>query len=355
MTPDMRREEGSSAPDATAPAHRTSDGHYRNPWPGGQPKGFGSVVRWSLDRAVRRLRGERGPGAVAPPTVAPSIATPRVEDGALRVTWVGHSTTLLQLGPMNVLVDPVWSERASPVSWAGPRRLVPAAMPLGALPPLDVVLVSHDHYDHLDAPTVRQLAAAHPGARWVAPLGVGARLTAFGVSQVVELDWWQSTRAADAAVTATPAQHFSGRSLGDRDSTLWAGFSIDAGGWRVFYAGDTGLHPEFAVIGERLGPFDLAIMPIGAYEPRWFMRPVHMNAEEAVDATAALGGGASSAPVMLGVHWGTFRLTDEPTDEPPRRASRAWAARGLAPDRCWLLRHGETRTMPRPPERRRDA
>ncbi|NUO63109.1 MAG: MBL fold metallo-hydrolase [Gemmatimonadaceae bacterium] len=335
-----------ATPPSGAASHHTDDGHFRNPWPGSRPKGFGAVLRWSAARAVRRLRGESAATSVALPMATPAVANPREESGALRATWVGHSTTLLQLGRTNVLVDPIWSDRASPVPWAGPRRLVPPALPFEGLPPLDVVLLSHDHYDHLDAPTVKRLAAAHPGARWVAPLGVGRRITALGVPQVVELDWWESTRAALATVTATPAQHFSGRGPGDRDTTLWAGFAIAADGWRVFYAGDTGYHPEFPEIGRRLGPLDLAVMPIGAYEPRWFMRPVHMNAEEAVDATVDLASAGQAPPPMLGVHWGTFRLTDEPTDEPPRRAARAWAVRGLPVDRCWILRHGETRVVP---------
>ena len=253
---------------------------------------------------------------------------------------------------MNVLTDPMWSERASPVSFAGPRRLVPPAIPLTSLPPIDVVVLSHDHYDHLDAPTVRMLAARHPAARWVAPIGVGALLTPLGVSQVVELDWWQSTHAADAIVTAVPAQHFSGRSLLNRDQTLWAGFVIAAEGWRVFFAGDTGYHPEFAEIGRRLGPFDLTMLPIGAYAPRWFMRPVHMDADEAVAAAVDLAGAGRQVPPMLATHWGTFRLTEEPMDEPPMRASDAWTARGLPADYCWVLRDGRTRHIaPRPAAR----
>ena len=330
--------------------HHAPGGGFRNPWPGATPKGFGDVLRWSIARAVRRVRGGR-PVAETPLAVGPSaIVNPRQADRALRATWIGHSTVLLQVGAMNVLTDPVWSERASPVSFAGPRRLVPPAIPLASLPPIDVVLLSHDHYDHLDAPTVRHLAAGHPAARWVAPLGVGELLTSLGVSQVVELDWWQSTQAADTTITAVPAQHFSGRSLLDRDQTLWAGFVIAAEGWRVYFAGDTGYHPAFAEIGKRLGPFDLTLMPIGAYAPRWFMRPVHMDADEAVAAAVDVAAGTGTAvPPMLATHWGTFRLTDEPMDEPPRRAAEAWAARGLPADRCWVLRDDRTRRIaPRP-------
>ncbi|HEX2717018.1 MAG TPA: MBL fold metallo-hydrolase [Gemmatimonadaceae bacterium] len=323
-------------------SHHKPGGGYRNPWPDSQPRGLGGFLRWTGQRLAARVRGESREGRrVEFPLSMPSFAPKPGEPDGLRVTWLGHSTVVLQLGATTVLLDPAWSERASPVSFAGPRRIVPVPIRLERLPPIDVLVHSHDHYDHLDAATVRALARAHPGARWVAPLGVGARLTPLGVPQVAELDWWEATRAGAAEVTCTPAQHFSGRGLGDRDRTLWGGFAIAAGGWRVFYAGDSGLHPEFGEIARRLGPFDLAIVPIGAYEPRWFMRPVHMDPDDAVTAAIAL-----DAPVTVGVHWGTFRLTDEPLDEPPTRAVQAWAARGAPGRELWILRHGETRVVP---------
>lgn len=324
-------------------AHHKPKGGFRNPWPGSQPAGLGALLRWFGQRLAARLRGRRrGEGRrVEFPITAPSFDRGDPGD-VLRVTWVGHSTVLLQLGGTNVLLDPVWSERASPLRFAGPRRLVPAPFRIERLPRLDVVIQSHDHYDHLDTATVRALARAHPGAWWVAPLGVGARLTPLGVARVAELDWWEATRAGPATVTCTPAQHFSGRGLGDRDTTLWGGFVVEAAGWRVCFAGDTGLHPEFGEIARRLGPFDLALVPIGAYEPRWFMRPVHMDPDDAVTAALAL-----DAAVTVGIHWGTFRLTDEPMDEPPRRAVGAWAARARPGRELWILRHGETRVVPR--------
>jgi N-acyl-phosphatidylethanolamine-hydrolysing phospholipase D len=326
--------------------HHAPGGGFRNPWPDSSPRGFGAFLRWTGTRAVRRLRGERVVESASVAVGPSAIVHPRQGDGALRATWIGHSTVLLQIGATNVLTDPIWTERASPVAWAGPRRLVPPAVPLASLPPIDIVLISHDHYDHLDEATIRVLASAHPAARWVAPLEVGAQLTALGVAHVVELDWWQSISAADATITAVPAQHFSGRSLTGRDRTLWAGFAIAASGWRVLFAGDTGYHPEFADIGRRLGPFDLALLPVGAYEPRWFMRPVHMDPDEAVVAAIELGAGAGSpTPVLLATHWGTFRLTDEPMDEPPRRTIDAWAAHHLPPDRCWVLKEDRTRRI----------
>lgn len=263
--------------------------------------------------------------------------------GHRSVTWVGHSTLLLQLGALNVLTDPVWSERASPVRWIGPRRFTSPGVDLDALPEIDVVLQSHDHYDHLDAPTVRRIAARFPAATWLCPLGVGALLRRFGAREVVERDWWESIETRACTATCTPAQHFSGRSPGDRGARLWCGWTIATDDVRVFFAGDTALHPEFGEIGARLGPFDLVLLPVGAYEPRWFMRSVHMNPEDAVAAYTALSPESSRRAPCVPIHWGTFRLTDEPADEPPARLDRAWRAAGLPPEANWTVAHGETR------------
>ena len=252
---------------------------------------------------------------------------------------------VLQLGPVNVLTDPVWSERASPFQWLGPRRLMPPAVDLDALPPLDAVLLSHNHYDHLDAPTVRRIARAFPETPWLCPLGLGRLLQSFGVQHAIERDWWQSIDVARLSATCAPAQHFSARGFRDRNRTLWCGWAIEADGVRVFFAGDTALHPAFNDIGRRLGPFDLVMLPIGAYEPRWFMRHVHMNPEDAIAAYHALTEGATMKPPCMTMHWGTFRLTDEPVEEPPARFAQRWREAGL-PDRAnWTLAHGETRLL----------
>lgn len=280
--------------------------------------------------------------------VPPAIAAPRGRADECRVTWVGHSTCLLQVGGVNILTDPVWSARAFPVQWAGPRRIVPAAVVFDALPPIDLVLQSHNHYDHFDVPTIRALAARHPAARWVCPLGVAPALAPLGVTEAAEFDWWDrqpiETPGGVVTVTATAAQHFSGRTPFDRDATLWCGFGVEAGGWRVAFVGDTGLHPEFARVAAQCGPVDVALVPIGAYEPRWFMKPVHMNPEEALDAFEAFvphGHRCAFVPI----HWGTFRLTDEPMDEPPRRLRDGWRTRGRPAEDLWVLRHGETRVL----------
>ncbi len=204
--------------------------------------------------------------------------------------------------------------------------------------------MSHNHYDHLDDRTVRSLVGAHPNARWVAPLGVAKWVRARGARDVTELDWWQEARVGDATVAATPAQHFSARTAWDRAKTLWCGYAVRAGAHRVFFAGDTALFPDFRDIGERYGPFDAACVPIGAYDPRWFMRSVHMSAEEGVRAYSELCAAHPDArTVLVPMHWGTFKLTDEPLAEPPERALAAWRAAGLREELFWRLDHGETR------------
>jgi N-acyl-phosphatidylethanolamine-hydrolysing phospholipase D len=252
---------------------------------------------------------------------------------------------LLQLGGLNLITDPVFSERAFPVQWMGPRRLMDPALALDALPPLDLILISHSHYDHLDKPAVRRLAKTHPEASWVVPLGLARYVRPWGARAITELDWWQTAEVRGVRVTGTPARHFSARRLGDRNRSVWCGFALEAEGRRVWFAGDTAYHPEFGAIGARLGPFDLVMIPIGAYDPRWFMERVHVDPEEAVRAYREVSGSHPEAPhpLMLGLHWGTFRLTDEPMDEPPRRAAAAWREAGLAADRLWIARFGETR------------
>ena len=252
---------------------------------------------------------------------------------------------LLQVGGLNVLTDPIWSARASPLRWLGPRRVMSPALPLSALPPLDMVLLSHSHYDHLDKPTIQRLAHDHAAATFVVPLGLGAVVRRWGARHIVELDWWQQESINGMLVTATPARHFSARGLGDRNRTLWCGYALDVGSRRAYFAGDTAYHPEFGRIASACGPFDFVMMPIGAYDPRWFMHIVHMDPEEAVrayeDVTAAHAG--HRLPLMLGIHWGTFRLTDEPMDEPPRRAMARWRERGLDEQRLWIASFGQTR------------
>jgi len=215
------------------------------------------------------------------PTAAPEITYPRASDYHFAATWIGHATVLLQFGSLNILTDPIFSQRSSPVQWTGPRRVMDPALPIDKLPPVDVVLLSHNHYDHLDKSSVKRIAREHPRTTW--------------------------------------------------------------------FAGDTAYHPGFGEIGARCGPFDFVMIPIGAYEPRWFMRLLHLNPEEAVQVYQDLAAAHPDAPLplMLGMHWGTFRLTSEPMDEPPRRAAARWRAAGLEADRLWIARFGETRVVKR--------
>lgn len=301
------------------------------------------MLRWTLERRGQQRVATPPRGSF--PVAAPVIAQPRAGTLDFTATWIGHSTVLLQMGGVNVLTDPMFSQRASPVQWMGPRRVMDPALALESLPPLDVLVLSHNHYDHLDKASVRRLARAHPDAAWVVPLELGATVRRWGVREIVELDWWQEADVRGVRVTSTPARHFSARSLGDRCDTLWCGYAMEVAGGRAYFAGDTAYHPQFGEIAARCGLFDLVMMPIGAYDPRWFMHVMHADPEEAVQAYLDLTSAtAAPLPLMLAIHWGTFRLTDEPMDEPPRRAAAAWEQHGLDPSRLWLAAFGETRS-----------
>jgi N-acyl-phosphatidylethanolamine-hydrolysing phospholipase D len=250
------------------------------------------------------------------------------------VSWIGHATLYVRLDELSFLTDPVYSDRASPVTFAGPRRVVPPGIPLEALPGLDFVLLSHDHYDHTDLPTLRRIAKS--GVPCVAPAGVGELVRRVG-GRAVELRWWESTTIGSLRLHCVPARHFSGRGLTDRNRRLWAGWLVEGASRRFYFAGDTAYFPGFEEIGRRLGPIDLAAVPIGAYLPAEIMAPVHLNPEEAARAGSDLG-----ARQVLGMHWGTFDLSDEPLDEPPRRFLAAAAGHGLA-ERAFVMRVGETR------------
>ncbi|MFL5347114.1 MAG: MBL fold metallo-hydrolase [Hyalangium sp.] len=247
------------------------------------------------------------PGAL--PLENPLDTWGRKPDSGFRVTWLGHSTLLLEVDGARILTDPVWGERASPMSFAGPKRFHPAPVPLDALPPLDAVLVSHDHYDHLCRPTIEALAKLR--VPFVTALGVGARLESFGVAPelITELDWWEQTRVGPVGFTAAPAQHFSGRGLGDRNHTLWASWVLTTDKHRLFFSGDTGLTTEFEEIRQRHGPFDLVMLEVGAFHPSW--GGIHLGPENALKAHAMLGGGT-----LMPIHWGTFNLALHAWDEP---------------------------------------
>ena len=313
-------------------APRTADG-FRNlePWVRAGPL---VTVPFFLRRAV----GSFFPRSGAPPVVANDGVWLRdnARLGWASVTWMGHASVLVQMDRVTLLTDPIWSSTASPVSFLGPRRFVRPPMPIAALPPIDAVLVSHSHYDHLDLPTLRALAAR--GTRFFVPLRVGELLRDGGIGPVEELDWWESRVVGNVTITCVPARHWSQRGLGDMNRTLWSGWVAVGPTHRFYFAGDTGITRSFVDIGARLGPFDLAALPIGAYDPPAMMQPVHLNPEEAVQAGLVL-----NARRMLGIHYGTFDLTDEPLDEPPRRFHAEAVRRDLDASRIWTPAVGETR------------
>ena len=324
--------------------HHRPDGGFQNPWPGETPHGFGDFLRWRIaERWTKPLAPNPPRGSL--PTRTPVIVAPRAARTYRSATWVGHATVLLQLGSLNVLTDPIWSDRATPVPGFGPRRLMPPAVDFGALPPIDVVLVSHNHYDHLDKPTVQRIAREFPESLWLCPLRLRPLLESFGARHVTECDWWQRVETPSFSAVCTPSRHFSNRWLGDRGETLWCGWTLAADDVRVFFAGDTALHPEFAKIARTAGPFDLVLLPIGAYQPRWLMSSVHMNPDDALAAYRELSHDAPKLPRCLPIHWGTFRLTDEPVDEPPQRFADLWRSAGLDEDANWTLVLGETRQL----------
>ncbi len=288
-----------------------------------------------------------------PKRTAQDMVTPRlpaqVAPGKMAATFIGHSTFLLQFsGGMNVLVDPVWSERVSPVTFAGPRRVRPPALAFDDLPPIQTVLVSHGHYDHMDLTTLRRLDERF-GPKFVVGLGNGAFLQRKGLRRVEELDWWQACDLEMAGagsepwrVTLTPAQHWSARGVTKRNRTLWGGFflqRVTGDAPRIFFAADSGLGRHFSLIRERLGAPDRSFLPIGAYEPRWFMEQQHMNPEDAVQAHLALGSRKSVA-----MHFGTFRLTDESIDDPAKALAASLETHGLKPADFRVPKFGETIT-----------
>jgi N-acyl-phosphatidylethanolamine-hydrolysing phospholipase D len=250
----------------------------------------------------------------------------------LAATWVGHATFALHHGHELLLTDPHFGPRAL----VPPRQVAPG-LPLTAMPARPLAVISHDHYDHLDRWTVRRLPA---DTRWRVPLGLGPTLRRWGARDVRELDWWDEVTDGPWRLICLPAQHWSNRLSHRRNSTLWCGWSIEVAGRRVYFAGDTGWFGGFAELGRRCGPHDAALLPVGAYEPRWFMRYQHLDPGEAVAAFLELG-----ASRLVGMHWGTFVLTDEPLDEPPRALRAAFAGAGLPSDRLWLPAVGERRLL----------
>lgn len=322
---------------SSTPFHHTANG-YRNNYPQGWTRG--SFLRWQRERwrdGLPRIP----PGGWHFPARTPNAAWLRANRTEPTLTWLGHATFLLQLDGQNVLTDPHLSPRASPFATVGPKRCMPPAIAVQALPHIDTVVISHNHYDHLDTATVKRLARQPGGPpRFYVPLGLSAWFARKGIDHSTELDWWDQCAAGPLTLTCTPVQHWSARTAFDRNRTLWCGWRVDASRFSFFFAGDTGYSPDFVDIHRRLGPVDLAALPIGAYAPRWFMQVMHADPDDAVQIYRDL-----HARHAVAMHWGTFVLTDEPLDEPPQRLRRALAAAGLDEHDFWLLQHGETRTL----------
>ena len=287
-------------------------------WAGGRFRNLHPVMLGLRDPSVPMptLReflcgGERRVPLGPLPSINPLPAWSKPPQSGLRATWLGHSTVLVEIDGVRVLTDPIWGRRASPSSLAGPRRFQPVPVPLRAMPPVDLVIVSHDHYDHLDYPTIHEIAKGE--VPFVTSLGVGAHLEYWGVrpERIVELDWWESYALPNTSltVTAAPSQHFSGRGLHNRNSTLWSSLVLRSSRHAVFFSGDTGLTAEYRAIRERLGPFDLVMLEVGGLHPSW--GDMHLGPENAFKALALLGGGA-----LLPVHWGTFSLAMHAWDQP---------------------------------------
>ncbi|MBX7231467.1 MAG: MBL fold metallo-hydrolase [Bdellovibrionales bacterium] len=251
-------------------------------------------------------------------------------------TYINHATHLIQFNKQNLITDPVFSERVSPVTWAGPKRHRPPALAISQLPPIHIALISHNHYDHMDKTTIFMLAQKFE-TTFIVPLGNKKLLESFGAKKIIELDWWQETKVGDLSITLTEVQHWSARTLMDRNKSLWGGFIIRSPTHQIFFSGDTGYGPFFSKIKTHFGPMDLSILPIGAYEPRWFMKEQHMNPDEAVKAHFAL-----SSKTSLATHFGTFQLTNEGIDEPIEALKKACKERFVAEKDFIIPDIGET-------------
>ena len=335
-------------------AHHTAEG-FKNNYTGAVNKGFGELIRWQRER---RAAGLPKPPDAPTPTQAPDLpniaAYASSPQSGPAITWIGHASMLVQAGGLNVLTDPIFSKRASPISLIGPERKQPPGLQLAELPLIDVVLISHNHYDHLDRPSVLEIAsrsdAAGKPTLFIVPLGMKSWFADMGIRNTVELDWWDKHLHKGVEFNFTPVQHWSARSFTDRSQTLWGAYAVFAPDLHWYFAGDTGYSKDFADTGARFadrhteakgGGFDLALIPIGAYLPRWFLAEQHIDPSEAVKIHRDLG-----AKRSVGIHWGTFELSDESLDQPPKDLALAATAQGLKDGEFKVMAIGETRTIP---------
>jgi N-acyl-phosphatidylethanolamine-hydrolysing phospholipase D len=322
----------------TEKAHHTKDG-FKNLDPKMEHKSLSDVLGWQFGRLFKNL----------PSLDAKDYSIETFTNDGLKLnenqknfsfTWIGHASVLIQLEGKNILTDPIWSERCSPVSFAGPKRYTNPGIKIENLPKIDLVLISHNHYDHLDLPTLKIL-----NEKFRPKFFVGLKNKPFleenGIQNIVELDWWDETESNELKIIFTPTQHFSARGVFDRNQTLWGSFVVQGKKNSFYFAGDTGYFSGFQEIGKKFPNLDVAILPIGAYEPRWFMKPVHMNPSEAMDAYIDL-----KAKYFLPMHYLTFVLTDEALDEPLKLTKLEFENKGISSKNLFDLKIGESKFFP---------
>jgi len=335
--------------------HHRPDG-FQNNYTDATDKSRGEMLNWFWQR---ERDGLPKPPQQETPVVTPNITFLKLNSGKLQepaITWIGHATVLVQMGGLNILLDPIFSERASPVQFAGPKRHQLPGIALEDLPHIDLVLISHNHYDHLDAASVKSLNIQPGGPPlFIVPLGVKKWMIGEGIDNVQQLDWWDHIPVklpnGELDVHFTPVQHWSSRGISDRRATLWGGYALFAPDFHLYFSGDTGYSQDFKDTQEHFasrqttalgGGFDVALIALGAYEPRWFMREQHVNPQEAVQIHFDL-----KAKRSIGVHWGTFDLTDESLDQPPKDLAAARLANGLMPQDFDVMAIGQTLKLPK--------
>lgn len=316
---------------SAAPPHHCADGGFCNSDGVAISKPFRDLMKWRREAPTVEI--------VTFPLAANNPSALAANRSEATLTWIGHATWLWQLDGVNILTDPHFSERASPLPFAGPKRGTPPGLPLSALPPIEIVLLTHNHYDHLDQSSVAALAARY-NPHFIVPLKLGGTVAAMGAKRVSELDWGDTIEVNGIEIIAEPCYHWSARGMFDRNETLWVSYVLRGGGLRLLFIGDTGYSADFAALGDKYSGFDLAAIPIGAYEPRWFMKQAHINPDEAVKIFQDL-----RTRHAVANHWGVFVLTNEPMREPPQRLQQALTRAALDDGRFAVYQHGETRSL----------